>query len=106
MIPESQWEWLGTAGHLIVSRRCQFHLHTHVGRRCISTVGEWHPKDPYDPEIEEVGAGRLYETMVFDLDGGENRWTEIGFEGYNDEQEAERGHMRMCRKYAEEETAC
>lgn len=62
--------------------------------------------------FESLGMDRLYETMVFKaekmpedigcgacpfkIESGSN----IDFEGYNDAKEAYKGHMKMCRKYA------
>ncbi len=88
----AEWEWFGSAGHLIVSQDCRFHLCTKVGPWLISTVGEWLPDsgswhiyaETRGIEIEgrgdarradflnkvgyiEIGAGRKYETMVFPL---------------------------------------
>lgn len=90
MIPKSDWEWYGTAGHLCVGRFCQFHLCTLVGPWLVSTVGEYVP-DAMTRELfakfrgielqgkgderyydwmnkngfEEIGYMALYETMVF-----------------------------------------
>ncbi len=97
--PRDAWRHYGTAGHLIVSSDCRFHLHTHVGPWRVSTVGEcwpsrasreihatiydatWHRAntmlrgDAYDAAymkrfgFEQVGYNRTYETMVFRSDG-------------------------------------
>lgn len=90
MIPREEWEWFGTAGHLIVGQDCRFHLATIVGPWLVSTVGEYLP-DSVVREVmaesrgialegrgderlsswmreagyEEIGFGRKYETMVF-----------------------------------------
>jgi hypothetical protein len=86
-----QWEWFGSAGHLIVASECRFHLCTKVGPWLVSTVGEWLPDssswsiytDSRGVTLEgrgdarradflnkvgfiEIGLGR-YETMVFPL---------------------------------------
>jgi len=57
---------------------------------------------------EEIGCDRLYETMVFKAmktkDGccpwriasGENQ----DMEGYNDPEEARKGHLKMCNKWS------
>jgi hypothetical protein len=92
--------YLGRAGHVIVSRDCQFHIHTHIGKWCISTVGEYYPRSiPSDGPPEPIGSGRVYETMVFNLRSRENRWANVDFAGYNDMRKAEEGHEEMCRKY-------
>lgn len=90
MIPREEWEWFGSAAHLIVGADCRFHLATYVGPWLVSTVGEWLPDsdswhiyaESRGVEIEgrgdarradflnkvgfvEIGAGRTYETMVF-----------------------------------------
>jgi len=87
--------WMPHAGHLIVSRDCQFHLNTFVNGYIISTVGEYWPcravreiharvhdlawleenkhlrGDDFDYAymkkfgFEMIGCNRLYETMVF-----------------------------------------
>lgn len=65
--------------------------------------------------FEEIGVGRTYETMVFkagdpcsskgcgcglpEIDG-----MELDFEGYNNAQDATRGHTAMCAKYANQPT--
>lgn len=106
MIPESQWQWFGRAGHFISAHRCRFHLHTHVGRFCISTVGDlYYDRDQKEPS--EIGSGYLYETMVFDHTRAEDagRWEQIAIWSCNDSDEADRLHMEFCRKFAEEETA-
>lgn len=88
------WEWFGSAGHLIVASECRFHLATLVGTWLVSTVGEWLPDsgswhiyaDSRKVTLEgwgdarrtdflnkvgfvEIGAGRKYETMVFRTTG-------------------------------------
>jgi hypothetical protein len=113
MIPESKWEWFGYAGHLIVGHMCRFHLCTKVGKYLISTVGDYRSSlDKEDDKPREIGCNRLYETMVF-LAGKRcvvehcrcgqpslKTASEIDFAGYNVAGDAQRGHMKMCRKYA------
>ena len=93
-IPREEWEWFGSAGHLIVGSDCRFHLATLIGPWWVSTVGEWLPdSNSWDiyarkvggipPDLRgddrrawflkhvgyvEIGAGRTYETMVFRAD--------------------------------------
>lgn len=90
--------WFGYPGHFIGAPKCRFHLHTHVGRYCVSSVGDYWPRDAVG--AVEIGAGRLYETMVFDLEADEGRWIEIDADGYNDSAQAEMGHRILCDKWA------
>jgi hypothetical protein len=94
MVPESEWRWFGSAGHLIVAEWCRFHLCTQIGPFLISTVGEYVPDEAvreihcvahgiilegqgdarrYDymrkVGYQEIGYGRTYETMVFRTTG-------------------------------------
>jgi hypothetical protein len=60
----------------------------------------------------EIGAGRLYETMVFratgerctrpDCDCGQPEWSgsELDMDGYNLRGAAQRGHYAMCETWA------
>jgi hypothetical protein len=105
------WKWFGHAGHLIISARCQFHLTTQVGDYLISTVGDFHPDPLSNPQkIDTVGVDRLYETMVFKIDGycdcgcglpHPDTYAEIDFEGYNTPKKANEGHLNFCKKYDE-----
>ena len=112
MIPREHWVWHGMVGHLIVGHRCCFHLVTDIGEVRVSTVGCYHrrgePKT-YDTR-DQIGSGRLYETMVFRLSGppldersaqDDYDPSNIDSDGYNDEAEAEAGHAAMCEKWAE-----
>jgi hypothetical protein len=89
-IARDEWQWFGSAGHLIVGQDCRFHLCTLVGGWLVSTVGEWLPDsaswhiyaETRGVTLEgrgderradflnkvgymEIGYGRKYETMVF-----------------------------------------
>lgn len=102
-------EWFGHAGHLCVSRWCNFHLTTRVGAYLVSTVGDYRTKDDATRPTD-IGVGRLYETVVFragkpcsakgcacgmpEIDGNE-----IDFEPYNSAKDARDGHLRLVRKY-------
>ncbi len=93
-IPEAEWRWFGSPGHLIVADWCRFHLCTQIGAVLVSTVGEYFPDEPvreilatsrgirlegqgdarrfdYRRKIgfEALGYGRTYETMVFRTSG-------------------------------------
>lgn len=99
--------YFGCVGHFIMGSRCRFHLHTHVGGHCVSTVGEL-LLSPTDTKFETVGVGRLYETMVFKLAAGAScgsgdhhidDYEHVDFAGYNDHDAANEGHDAMCQKY-------
>lgn len=112
MIPRKFWEWYGNAGHLIVSEDCKFHLATKIGNVLVSTIGEYIPH--YMTKPVWIGCDRLYETMVFptmkercecgcgmfrvDVSDGE-----LDFDGYNDADSANKGHLEMCYKWAHKE---
>jgi len=119
-----KWQWFGLPGHYICGRWCRFHLCTKVGKYLVSSVGmlvhprhsagseraegEWLAKNPNG---EEIGYGRFYETFVFKagkpcsakgcscgqptIDGHE-----IDTAAANDVGTATKNHMEMCRKYA------
>ena len=120
-IPESKWLWFPFPGHLIVGNWCRFHLCTQIGEYLISTVGRYvHPRHSKGSEIaeanylrenpngEEIGFGRHYETMVFKVTGKictapgcgcampEIDGAECGFDGYENPQAALIGHRKMC----------
>jgi len=125
-IPAEEWEWFGDPGHFICARWCRFHLCTLVGDYLVSTVGAYvHPRRSGGNEQaeaewladnwpgEEIGVGRMYETMVFragdtrcDADGCNcgmpipDNWSELECVGYNMPGEANRGHLEMCQRYA------
>lgn len=108
-VPRSKWVWCGYAGHFIGSPRCLMHLHTRVGDYRISTVGDYRPRE--DAPAEPIGAGyeAMYETFVFPVFGyghhGEGEvdgWLEIDSRRYATAEDAEKGHMYFCRKYAKE----
>lgn len=90
-------------GHHICGDRCAFIRHTHVGRWCISTVGE--QRSLTNPgAFEEIGSGRLYETMVFDLTRSEGelpgRRNEVDSDTYNDCDAATAGHEALVERWA------
>lgn len=100
----NNWKWFGVAGHFICADKCRFHLHTHVGKYCISTVGEYYP---YGSKIvDKVNLSGYYETMVFNIDE-DGAWTlddghinEVEKIDHQTQQEAEAGHMTTCIKYS------
>lgn len=104
-VPKSKWEWHGYPGHLCVSNDCMFHMHTHVGDFCVSTVGHYisgsSRRQKRIEEMQPIGLDRTFETMVFRLlDDGEIDLRNLDFQGYNDAESARNGHMVMCRKWA------
>lgn len=132
------WIWMPHAGHFICGRDCQYHLTTFVNGYIVSTVGElWFDRqlriihaqihDPawlaenrdlkgefFDEEyknkfgFEQVGADRLYETMVFHAKAYKSKccpyvaanWTDLDFKGYNDADAATEGHYALCLKWS------
>ena len=69
--------WWGEPGHFMSARKCCWHLCTDIhGKFRVSSVGCYHPgiHDIRERTLEnrgEVGAGRLYETMVFSSQNNE-----------------------------------
>lgn len=110
-VPIEKWKWYGMPGHLIVGDRCVHHLCTEVGQYLISTVGEYRPDHKKDRE--EVGCGRFFETYVFKLGRKFKRCScgcgvptpsdmcEIDSLPANDAINADKNHMKMCRKYSQ-----
>ena len=91
-------EQKGMPGHFICASRCCFHIHHVIDDKYkVSSVGCYHTRaDGFNYENrEEIGHGRLYETMVFTRDG----WDELDMEGYNEERDAEAGHQKMLEKW-------
>lgn len=139
----NDWKWFGNAGHFICSRNCQFHLCTQVKCYLVSTVGQlwldrssreihasvYDPKwlsqnihlkgDNFDDEYmkkfgyEEIGYGRLFETMVFKAGKPcsdekcacglpEIEGYELDSAAYNTTKDATAGHLEMCKKWEKE----
>ncbi len=103
-----EWEWFGQAGHFICAAQCMYHLHTHVGRYCVSTVGEHYPDGivHHEPqgEMQFMGASEChYETMVFKLDRdrqGISNHSELDARQTKTRDEAAAIHKEFCLKYA------
>lgn len=107
----------GWAGHLCVASKCLFHLNTLIecGDKAVivSTVGEYRP-DHTKGEMETVGIDRFYETMVFaakpkDADGFidiavDQQLSYDGKWSYNDEWEANKGHLAAVEHFVSEAT--
>lgn len=106
MIPKSKWVWYGFAGHLVVSRRCAYHLCTRIGDRLVSTVGAYYPGR--SDEMETIGSGKdvYFETMVFPCDGEDEHGnpnsgiTPTESARYATSIEAECGHREVCDRIA------
>lgn len=105
------WQWFGQPGHFCAAHRCMFHLHTHVGRWCVSTVGEYRPSANHDEDFTEqphdMGAfpGMKYETMVFELDGdgpdaSPINHSELDVRRCRTQGEANKMHRQMCLKWS------
>lgn len=89
---------IGHAGHFVGANYCRFHLHTHIGPYCVSTVGDYWPRSAN--EQEPIGYQRTYETMVFRiLPDGDTSAESIDFAAYNEPEAADRGHARLVRKW-------
>lgn len=132
---KEKWIWMPHAGHFICGNDCRFVLNTYVGKYIASTVGElWADSrvreikadcrkikivgmgDSWDADymkkigFDEIGFGRMYETMVFharraDKEDGCCPWRmksghELDFKGYNDAEEARKGHQKLCEKWS------
>lgn len=82
-------------GHFIGGEDCRFVRHTHVGKWCISTVGDYCPRGVQTT----IGWKRTHETMVFDTTSEDERWQEKDFAAYNADSEAAAGHEAMVEKY-------
>ena len=103
----SKWVWHGHAAHFIGAQSCRFRLTTTVsdGRYVVSTVGDYFPL-PNSRKPAEIGHRRLFETMVFPVDGAHDCGCPIitdhqehDFMGYKTAQDATAGHMALCRKW-------
>lgn len=103
------WVWMPHAAHFIGSDKCQYRLATYLPTGYIvSTIGDYLPYR--GKEYEEVGPGRLYETMVFTAEPNSkalccrytiNNYSEVDLRGYNDPKSAYDGHMALCHQYAQ-----
>ena len=107
MIPQEKWKWYGDAAHFICADRCLFHLSTRIGKYIVSTVGDYRPNGAEKPQ-ETIGAGKdsFYETYVFEADKNHEcgcpniKPSEIDGERWADHTDANKGHLKYCRKYA------
>lgn len=107
-IPESEWKWFGFAAHFCLARRCEFHLTTQVGNKLISSVGGLQPiEEDNENRWEEIGCGRKFETLVFNIIDTESEnkippidYSEVESVCANTSKECHENHMRLCHKYA------
>lgn len=110
-VPKQRWVWMPHPAHYICSHLCRFHLATAVGNVIVSTVGEMVSGGRDVAEFEEIGSGRLYETMVFSCEPSKPgavpccpfrvaEHSELESDGYNDAGAAYEGHLAMCSKWA------
>ena len=73
-----------------MSNACRWSRHTHVDNWCVSTIGEYHPGLVGD-KMDDVGPGRRYETLIFDIEGP-SRWSAVEGWGSNSRDEARETH--------------
>lgn len=109
MIPAEDWKWYGSPAHFVGRADCTFHLATEVGEYLVSTVGDYWPTGgAVESQAQEIGSGRLYETMVFRFKdrcpcGCRMPLAEgnpLDAVGCNDSDTANKTHLNLCRKYA------
>ena len=128
---KERWIWMPHAGHFILGQKCRFRLNTYVGNYIVSTVGEYvldnNLIDLLTPEFkhlrgdnkeyayirkykcEDIGCGRKYETMVFKARKSKHKCCpyeiivndEVDSNGYNEPEQAFKGHLRLCMKWSE-----
>lgn len=107
---KDKWLWQGYPGHFIGAAKCLFRLNTVVKEKfIISTVGDYR-ETPTSTE-GSLGYDRTFETMVFTAQkctcgcGGwiPSCFREIDSAGYDNPDEATRGHYAMCEMYDNEE---
>lgn len=92
--------YFGHPAHFIGAYRCRFSLATLTDSGyVVSTVGDMAPIDDQAGPPQEIGYGRLYETMVFKHTGdfhecGCPRWhgPELVCKSYDTPQDAAAGH--------------
>lgn len=94
------WKWFGQPGHFCGAFNCHWHLHTHVGKFCVSSVGEWVTKTGDRPKSFSSGKEDFYEAMVFPIVKGESTFVELEREFSQDRDQAVAAHLRLCRKYS------
>lgn len=106
-LTKDKWVWMPHNAHLIIGHRCRFTLATYVGGYIVSTVGEW--PDDSGQGFQKIGSDYKYETMVFKARRMNEpccKWEaiidqQVDFDTYNDPGAANKGHMRLCKKWAD-----
>lgn len=122
-VAKKDWEWFGHAAHFCCGRWCRFHMATKIGNFLVSSVGQYvHPRNSGasektesewlkdNPDGEEIGYGRFYETMVFKTTKGVcgcgcglpllETAIELEFEGSTNAADARATHNRICKLVA------
>lgn len=87
-------------GHFVGADDCKFFRHDHVGRWCVSTIGDYYPRGEKFPRSnlgyhmgpDGTMAPAYFETAVFDLKAKTHRWREIICVRTKDEDAALRAH--------------
>jgi len=97
----------GHAGHFIGANSCLFKRSTYLSNGyLISSVGDYFP--PHSNTIEEIGAGRLFETYVFTAKKTKSPcgcyrikdYMEIDSLAANDARTAQKNHEKMIKKWS------
>lgn len=116
MINQSEWVWYGQPQHFCASKDCHWHLATKVGRVLISSVGRYFPNgnmDGTDGEDLSPGGRMHFETMVFEVTGAcmcghdcdfvSLNFNDLDCMRYHTAEEARRGHLETCLRWARKE---
>lgn len=108
----ADWIWMGHPAHFCGRFKCFFRLATYIpaSNVIVSTVGDWRSQGQ-EAAAEEIGAGRLFETMVWmarpqteagddpccphEIDGDDPLDTLPATTG----AEAARNHEALCRRW-------
>ena len=106
-ISKDKWVWMPHAGHLCVGYLCRFKLNTYVGKYIVSTVGEYFPRGEDKMEILGADKDSFYETMIFQAKKSEYKCCPYEITGdeldcirYPKANDAYLGHLKECRKWA------
>jgi hypothetical protein len=95
-------EHFGWPGHFCAADSCRFHLHTHVGGAfCVSTVGDYYPRNSDVRDTLGAGAADFFETMAFPLDavGDIANFDGLTQRRYATRDEANAGHFALVAEY-------
>lgn len=115
-IAQREWQWFGLPGHFCCAADCLFHMTTQVGGKLVSSVGAYAPDyetDENEDGFVNIGAGRKYESFVFETGEGQcdcgcgmpevENYLEIDSLPANTAAECQQNHMKLCEKWANEE---